>query len=62
MLRILPIPRENENGLLISVKHSGSYDWSKEVKDAFAKIKPNRGEYTEAVKDDEGVHILYYLR
>ena len=54
-----PIPRGNENGLLISVKHSGSYDWSKEVKDAFAKIK--QGEYTEPVKDDEGVHILYYL-
>ena len=54
-----PDTEGNENGLLISVKHSGSYDWSKEVKDAFAKIK--QGEYTEAVKDDEGVHILYYL-
>ena len=49
----------NKNGLLISVKYSGSYDWSEEVKDAFAKIK--QGEYTEPVKDDEGVHILYYL-
>ena len=54
-----PDTEGNENGLLISVKHSGSYDWSKEVKDAFAKIK--QGEYTEPVKDDEGVHILYYL-
>ena len=54
-----PDTEGNKNGLLISVKHSGSYDWSKEVKDAFAKIK--QGEYTEAVKDDEGVHILYYL-
>ena len=54
-----PDTEGNENGLLISVKHSGSYDWSKEVKDAFAKIK--QGEYTEAVKDDEGVHMLYYL-
>ena len=54
-----PDTEGNKNGLLISVKHSGSYDWSKEVKDAFAKIK--QGEYTEPVKDDEGVHILYYL-
>ena len=51
-----PDTEGNENGLLISVKHSGNYDWSKEVKDAFAKIK--QGEYTEPVKDDEGVHIL----
>ena len=54
-----PDIENGENGLLISVKHTGSYDWSKEVKDAFAKIK--QGEYTEPVKDDEGVHILYYL-
>lgn len=54
-----PDTEGNKNGLLISAKHSGSYDWSKEVKNAFAKIK--QGEYTEAVKDDEGVHILYYL-
>lgn len=54
-----PYTEGNENGLLISVKYSGSYDWSDEVKDAFARIK--QGEYTEAVQDDEGVHILYYL-
>lgn len=47
-----------EKGLLISQK-SSSYDWSDEIKAAFAKLK--LGEYTKPIKDDNGVHILYYL-
>lgn len=44
---------------LISNKHVSEYDWSNEVKSAFAKLEP--GKYSEVVQDDEGCHILYYL-
>jgi len=44
---------------LISNKHVSEYDWSNEVKSAFAKLE--QGKYSEVIQDEEGCHILYYL-
>lgn len=50
---------EDQDSRLISNKHVSEYDWSNEVKKAFATLE--MGKYSAVIQDDDGCHILYYL-
>ena len=49
-----------EKGVLISNEHKSSSDLSDEVKAEFKKL--NVGEFSNVFEDEDGYHIIYYLR